>query len=108
MLHERPVDLERIERHGHRAGFQLVQQGSLWRPDLCGTGTVICRTPPLSLPPSLPVLEPWRIPEKLLHDIDTLIKGSFEAGHWRFNGNGLIINSSLTTEVQSFRSENLA
>jgi hypothetical protein len=54
----------------------------------------VSRTPPPPLPQSLPIFERWRIPEKLLYDFDVLVKGSFESGRWRFNGNNLIINSS--------------
>ncbi|KAK3686163.1 hypothetical protein B0T22DRAFT_492951 [Podospora appendiculata] len=97
-IQRRPVDLRRVERHALRAGLLRRERGSrstsTSQPQPDDRGTVACRTPPPQLPQALPVIKHWRVPEKLLHDIDVLVKGSFESGRWSFNRPELIINSS--------------
>src|SRR4051794_16754010 len=64
-VRRRPVDLEKIQRHGKRAGFQHLQLDTLWNSQNPNRA-VVCRTPPPALPTALPVFEPWRVAEKLL------------------------------------------
>jgi hypothetical protein len=94
---QRPVDLGKIERHRKRAGLPDQQQ-SLLDPALSSTTDIACQT----LPPSLPTSRPLnlRIPEKLFHDIDIFIKGSFEVGLWSFKGNDFIIMSSTSQDSE--------
>jgi hypothetical protein len=49
------------------------------------------------------VIQHWRISEKLLRDINILVKGWFESNCWGFNTPDHIINSSpnQSTEVMS-------
>lgn len=91
-LQQRPVDLKKIERHRQRAGLPDIQQ-----PENITT-EIAWRTPPPSPPTSLP--PQWRICEKVLYDIDILIKGSFETGLWSFKGNELIIKSSTSQDLE--------
>jgi hypothetical protein len=98
-LRQRPVNLEKIEKHSRRAFPRYL------RPELL---TKLAQDPrkealDQSLPQSLPVFQNWRLPEKVLHGVDALVKSSFESGRWCFNGNDLIINSSPSqvSEVQS-------
>lgn len=101
-LRQRPVDLGRVHRHGKRAHQRNVRAKPLAKPAPPWM-RAMCRTPPPSLSLSVPALQEWRVPEKLLYDFDILIKGSFESGRWNFNGNDLIIQSSplQTMEVQT-------
>ena len=94
---QRPVDLGKIERHRKRAGLPNQQQ-SLLDPAQSSTTDIACQ----KLPPSLPTSRPLnlRIPEKLFHDIDIFIKGSFEAGFWSFKGNDFIIMSSTSQDSE--------
>ncbi|KAK3937039.1 hypothetical protein QBC46DRAFT_417323 [Diplogelasinospora grovesii] len=102
-LRQRPVDLERVRRHEKRAGLQRPMHAArglslsqpVTQPGDAAGAVVVCRTPPPALPRSLPVVEgQWKISEKLLHDVDTLVKGSFEAMHWSFDTNKGSIRSS--------------
>lgn len=99
-LRQRPISLEKIDKHSRRAFPR-----HLW-PDLLSKSTQSVRrdgsytSPDQLLPQSLPVFQQWRLPEKLLRDVDALVKGSFESGRWNFNGNDLIINSSPTQVVE--------
>ncbi|KAI3323511.1 hypothetical protein HD806DRAFT_544236 [Xylariaceae sp. AK1471] len=93
-LRKRPVDLEKVRRHGQRAALHNRQPGNLLLSSQSPSRDVVSRTPPPPLRQSLPIVEQCRIPEKLLYDFDVLVKSSFENGRWRFNGNNLIINSS--------------
>ncbi|KAM7215029.1 hypothetical protein V8F06_009555 [Rhypophila decipiens] len=111
-LRQRPVALEKITKHGHRAGLLPhggPQQASSTVPSLPpnndpasnSTRQIACRTPPppTGLPPNLPNHR-WVPSEKILFHLDTLIKGSFEAGKWRFNGNEFLILSSPMQETE--------
>ncbi|KAK0701708.1 hypothetical protein B0T26DRAFT_757700 [Lasiosphaeria miniovina] len=72
---------------------------------LVATRDVVCITLPPSLPGSLPVIQQWRVPEKILVDVDTLIRGMFEAKSWRPNGHDLLIRSSWSQTSESITLE---
>lgn len=96
-LRGRPVSLEQVEKHRKKFGIPAIKPGSLSAShDSSDTSSqdIVCRTPPPSPHASLPVVEARRVPEKLLYDIDVLVKGSFEAGRWKFVSNDLLIVSS--------------
>jgi hypothetical protein len=94
---QRPVNLGKIERHRKRAGLPGQQQ-SLLDPVQSNTTDIIWQ----KLPPSFPTSQPpnLRIPEKLFHDINIFIKGSFETGLWSFKGNSFIIMSSTSQDSE--------
>ncbi|KAF2663277.1 hypothetical protein BT63DRAFT_484363 [Microthyrium microscopicum] len=95
-IQSRPVDLSRIEQHALRSGF--IPESSKHVPQqerhITDMVRVACRTPPPTTSVSLLREEQWRIPEKLIFDVENLVKGSFEAGHWSWNGKDTIIKSS--------------
>lgn len=93
-IRSRPADLGKIEASGRRAGFfSGVSRHSSQTADI-GQLHIRCRTPPPTTSVSLLREEQWRIPEKLLFDVDVLLKGSFESGVWSWNGKDQIIRSS--------------
>lgn len=87
-LMQRPILLQQIERHIRRAGLQDVEHDSLlglrWNPALEKMSQMTMQSP----------FNPWRALEKVLYDIDILVRKSFETGQWIFNGNNLMIKSS--------------
>ena len=99
-LQNRPVDLERVERHWKRTGLKNIQHRPNLNPPETPAQDVVCRTPPPPLPNSPPVIQHWRVCEKILYDVDILIKGSFEAGHWKFAGNEALMESSPAQEFE--------
>jgi len=100
-IQSRPVDLLKVERHAQRAGIQTPSSHHhLQNLDPRST-QVACVTPPPTTSVSLLREERWRIPERLLFDIDHLIKGSFEAGLWSWSQKDQIINSSSKQSEES-------
>lgn len=89
----RPVDLRRVERHAQRARFS---KNTLWASQAAASAStqVTCSTPPPTVSAMLLREEQWRIPEKLIFDVERLIISSFESGIWRSNGKDQIIRSS--------------
>lgn len=108
-LRGRVVDIDKVARHAKRAGLLHPQQQQTALPDesraLVATRDVVCITPPPSLPGSLPVIQQWRVPEKILVDVDALIRGMFEARSWRPNGHDLLIRSSWSQTSESITLE---
>ena len=102
-LRQRPIALEKVAKHGHRAGLSLHQGQNMNPTASISTSSnnngdsrqIACRTPPPAqhVPPPLRN-QRWVVSENVLFHVDALIKGSFEAGRWRFNGNDAIIHSS--------------
>jgi hypothetical protein len=88
-----------VERYRDRYRIQDVNQRSLLEREKGRATDLLCRTPPPTeghlQSPSL-----WRVPEKVLFNLDALIKRSFETGTWRFNGNDLLINSSASDQLE--------
>lgn len=69
-----------------------------------GSRQIACRTPPPAhIPAALPPNGRWVISEKILFHVDALVKGSFEAGRWRFNGNDALIFSSPAQQAECNR-----
>jgi hypothetical protein len=67
----------------------------------CGNRQIACRTPPpAQIPAALPPHQHWVVAENIFFHVDVLVKGSFEAGRWRFNGNDAIIHSSPAQKVE--------
>jgi hypothetical protein len=97
-LRGRPINLEQVEKHRKKAWLPpiLASTDAASPAGLASSSArgIVCRTPPPSPRASLPVIESWRVPEKLLYDVDVLVKGSFEGGRWKFNGNDSLIVSS--------------
>jgi hypothetical protein len=97
-LRGRPVTLQQVENHRRRARLDPIRANvHVVTPagvEGGSTRDLVCRTPPPSPHASLPVIESWRVSEKLLYDVDVLVKGSFECGRWKWVSNQLIIESS--------------
>ena len=108
-LRGRPISLTQVEKHRKKFGPPYINPGHLdasqsgvansaWQLEFEG---IVCRTPPPSPHASIPVIESCRVPEKLLYDFDILLKGSFEAGRWKFVSNERIIDSSEDQVLES-------
>lgn len=99
-VQSRPVDLHKVELHWQRSDFEnsSLQDSSSSR-DLTAR-QIMCRTPPPSTVVSLLRGEHWRIPEKILFDVDHLIKGSFKGGIWKWNGRDQIVHSSNNQQTE--------
>jgi hypothetical protein len=93
-VNSRPVILEEVERHGHRAGISEEALQHYHRFINLDSSQVRWQTPPP--PPSALLLrsEQWRLPERFLFDVNTLVKGSFEAGLWSGIDQNQLIKSS--------------
>ena len=74
-LRKRPVNFEKIDQYCNVPSKRLIA------PDQDNVKDLVCRTPP-SMAPPMPVFEVWRVPEKLLRDVDVYVRGSFESGAW--------------------------
>ncbi|KAG4444026.1 hypothetical protein IFR05_000486 [Cadophora sp. M221] len=120
-IRNRPVDLEKIEKFRKRDRIEPIEQSinprrlqelpSLdQRPEVRQSKLsqvqfqareLVSKTPPASpIQRLLSSPRQWRVPEKLFYDVDLYIKGSFESGEWRFNGNELIIESSKSQPAE--------
>ncbi|KAK4163717.1 hypothetical protein QBC43DRAFT_55976 [Cladorrhinum sp. PSN259] len=107
-LRQRPVALEKVTKHSQRARLTTTRSNANMQParesDLDVRHQIACRTPPPpQLPSTLPPHQHWVVSEKILFHVDALVKGSFEAGLWRFNGNDAIIHSSTAQDVECAR-----
>jgi tetratricopeptide (TPR) repeat protein len=98
---QRPINMDDIQRYSQRNKIKIIPrpQSSIPTSRQLTSNELVCRTPPpaerpLQLPPQL------RIPEKVFHDVDRLVRRSFESGAWRFAGNERIINSSPAMEEE--------
>jgi hypothetical protein len=91
-IQSRPVDLRKVERHCQRAGFSIKATQCKWHESV--STEVTCRTPPPTTSIGFMREEQWRVPEKLLFDVDHFIKGSFEAGLWTWSDQFTILHSS--------------
>lgn len=105
-LRQRPVALDKVTKHGHRARLSTQPAGTAppfpaFDDTVSGSRQIACRTPPpAQIPAALPPNQRWVVSEKILFHVDALVKGSFEAGRWRFNGNDALIHSSLTQQAE--------
>ncbi|KAB8349531.1 hypothetical protein FH972_023557 [Carpinus fangiana] len=98
-LRQRPVDIEKIARHYKRAFLQDFHAGFLFDSVRSADNTTRQNSEILSPQISLNCQE-WKVHEKLLFDVDILVKGSFEADLYSFTGNNLLINSSPHHKVE--------
>jgi hypothetical protein len=97
-LRQRPVNLVRIERHRQRAGLVEIEQQCLLDSSQHIVAHILCQNSPPGSSPTLP--EYYRISEKLLYDVDILIKGSFEGRLWSSKGEDQLIRSSTSQDLE--------
>jgi hypothetical protein len=98
MLRQRPVDLERVEKHRKRAKLQPPQG----LQSTVAVGHLARAENHRALPPTL-IPQHLKITEKLFHNIDILIKSSFETQRWRFYTNERLILSSPNEDVEKIQ-----
>ncbi|KAF2667735.1 hypothetical protein BT63DRAFT_441317 [Microthyrium microscopicum] len=99
-LRDRPVDLKRIENHRKREGMAKAPGKARIDKVLNRGNQAAGANQPFQAPVVVLTLQHYRAPEKLLWEVDVLIKGSFERGCWSFNGNDSIISSTAGQEVE--------
>tara|TARA_R110002003_G_scaffold214_33_gene16306 strand:- start:1874 stop:3109 length:1236 start_codon:yes stop_codon:yes gene_type:complete len=95
VLRQRPVDLERVEKHRKRAKLQTPQ--GLQSTVALGH---LARAEHHQVIPSSFTPKHLKATEKLFHNVDSLIKSSFETRCWRFHTNEQLILSSPNEDVE--------
>lgn len=102
LTHQRPADLQKVERHLKRYKVRVFRKQNFEGSGRVAMTELVSRTPP-PIGESLRVPEPWIVLEKFLFALDGLVRGLFESGDWRFHDNERLIESSSDVEEEQRR-----